>query len=433
MQALTLTIAAIASLLIAFLPPAQAFAVYVITLLFYPIYLVLQVGSLDISAARIAVTVLLLRCMLSPQLRQRFKWCPLDSWVTFGAIVSMVIPLISWRVPFTKTFENTAGHLMDTFLAYLVTRYCLTDHKAIVTAVKLIGIALAPLALLGVIESYTGWQSYNTLKVYCPWLQVAEPQLAERTGFYRAVGPFNHPILFGAAFAMFLPLVYWLRHEGGYWRRLNYLLVGLIAIGVLSSMSSGPWMMLIMTVALLVLEHFKQWVKPLLIFLVSSCIVVSTISNRPFYHVLASYADPIGGSGWHRAALIDLAIEHFGEWWLAGYGGSDPGWGSSLGMTRTDITNHYIVAGVKYGLLGLIALLGSLVMAILMLVRLHNSTKDSALRSWYWAMGIAIVILAISLNACCLFGQAGTLFYCILGFVGSSFNMSLRTVLDRFI
>jgi hypothetical protein len=337
----------------------------------------------------------------------------------------MVIPLISWPFAFMQTFENTGGHLTDTFLAYVVARYCLTDRKAIATAAKLIGLALAPLALLGAIESYTGWAPYHHLLVYRPWLPVIEPQLSVRTGYYRAMGPFNHPILFGAAFTMFLPLVYWLRHESGDWRGLSYLLVVPIAVGTLSSMSSGPWMMLVMTIAFLVLEHCKHWVKPLLIFAAFSCIAVGIISNRPFYHVLASYANHAGGSGWHRAKLIDLAIKHFDEWWLIGYGGLDPGWGPSLGMDRTDITNHYLIAAVQYGLLGVIALCGILAVGISTLVRLHNSTECPSLKSLYWALGIGLVTLAIGFNGFHLFGQADTLFYCVMGFVGSSANTRL--------
>jgi len=426
MQAITLTLAVIISWAVLLLPPAHAFSIYVITLLFYPVYLVVRLGPLDISLARIVVTVLLLRCLLNVSLREKFKWCRLDSWVTFGAIASLCIALIAWKLPVAKSFENEAGHLIDTYFAYLAARLCLTDYKAIVASVKWIAIAMIPLALLGVIESYTGWAPYYRLVTYCPWLQVSEPSLNIRSGFYRAVGPFSHPILFGAAFVMFLPMVCWLRHQGGRWRTGSYVIAGILAIGALSSMSSGPVMMLIFTSCFLLLERFKHYVKPIIIFVIISLVLVEVISNRTIHHVLASYADPIGGSGWHRAKLIDLAMENFGEWWLAGYGLQDSEWGVALGMTWTDITNHYLVAGVKYGLLGVIALCGVLVVGVSTLIRLHKSTTLPLLRSWYWAMGSIIVVLIISFNAFCLFGQANTLFYCILGIVGSSGNLTSK-------
>lgn len=429
MQSLTLLIAAIASCFVLYLPPAQAFAVYVISLLFYPVYLVVQLGPLNISVGRIVVAVLLLRCLLNIRIRANFKWCRLDWWVTFGAIANLCIALVAWKMPITKSFQNESGHIMDTYFAYLAARLCLTDYKTAVTSIKWIGLALIPLAVLGVIESYTGWGPYYRLVVYCPWRQVTEPSLAERVGFYRAIGPFSHSIMFGTAFTMFLPMVYWLRHQGGRWRSLNCLLIGALVVGVLSSMSSGPVVMLIFTSCFLLIERFKQFVKPIIILVAISCVLVGVVSNRTFYHVIASYVDPIGGGGWHRAKLMDLAIEHFNEWWLAGYGQIDPGWGESLGMSWTDITNHYLVIGVKYALLGIITLCGVLAVSISMLIQLHNSIQYPLLKSYYWALGSVMVALIISFNAIHLFGQAETLFYCILGFVGSSANIRLKTVL----
>jgi len=426
MQAVTLSIAIVGSILVLFLRPAKAFATYVTILIWYPTYLVVRVGSLDISTVRIVVSVLLLRCLLNPEIKKKLKWSRLDSWVTFAAVVAVIVPLFGSIMPLTRTLENRSGRLMDTYFAYLAARYCLADHRSIVTAAKWIAFAAIPLALLGIVESCTGWQSFNVLKVYCPWQEISEPQLNPRSGFYRALGPFNHSIAFGASLAVILPIVYCLRHETGFWRTLIHLLLGLIAVGVLSSMSSGPLMILIIIILCLTLEYFQYLVRPLIAFTIFSCVLVQIISNRSFYRVLVSHLNPIGGAGWHRAKIIDLAIEHFPEWWLAGYGGRDPGWGPSLGMTWTDITNHYVVAGVENGLVGIVALCGMLVTSLYMMIRLYRSTQEPALRSWYWALGSAIVTLAIGFNSILFSSQAGTLFYCILGFVGSLNNIALR-------
>ncbi|GAG42895.1 unnamed protein product, partial [marine sediment metagenome] len=215
-----------------------------------------------------------------------------------------------------------------------------------------------------------GWQPYLPFTQYCPWRP--ETLLIEpRTGFNRAIGPFGHPIMFGACFAMFLPLVYSLRHEKN-WRNLAYILSGAAIIGALSSMSGGPFSMMMVAVFCLALEKCKHWVKPLLIFFVISCIGTEIISNRPFYHVVLSRLNPIGGAWWHRARLIDLAIENIDEWWLAGYGGQDPGWGQFLGSSHTDVTNQFVLHGVQYGMLGVVALCVVLASVFSNLNRLHN-------------------------------------------------------------
>ncbi len=421
MTNITLTIAIAASMLVLYLRPAKAFAIFMATLLYYPSYLVLQLGIFDISVSRIVVGVLLLRCLANTRLRGNIKWCPLDTWVALSVATEIGIALASTRIPMLMVLENRSGWLMDTLFAYMVARFCITNREAMVTTVKWIGIALVPLALLGVIEALTGWQLYFAMMRYCPWELVVH--INPRLGFIRAIGPFSHSIMFGAVFVLFLPFVYSLRHERNYWRLLAYILSGVLILGALSSMSSGPWMMVLMIIGCLVLEHCKQWVKPLIIFIVVSCLIVEIISNRPLHHVIVSYANPIGGSGWYRAKLIDVAIEHFGEWWLAGYGGLDPGWGSALGMRQTDITNQYIIVAVRSGLFGLMAFCSMLTVAIFSVVRLYKSEKDLILRSWYWAMGSLIVVLIISFFSCTFFGQTATLFYCILGIVGSSGNL----------
>jgi len=193
-----------------------------------------------------------------------------------------------------------------------------------------------------------------------------------------------------------------------------------MVLGVLGSMSSGPLMMLLFSIVFLSLERCKHWVKPLLVLVLCGAAVIEVVSNRTLYHVIASYADPIGGTGWHRARLIDCAIETFGQWWFAGYGGGDPGWGEKLGMTWTDITNHYLVHGVKYGFLSIVAFVGILVSSLRRLIMIHNNRKDTAVKSWSWALGTVVIVLLISFNAFTAFGQTETLFYCILGFIGSS-------------
>jgi hypothetical protein len=426
MTGITLAIAIAGCLLVLCLRPAQAFAVYIILMLFYPSYLVVQLDVFDVSVSRFVVGVLLLRCFASPQLRSSFKWCRLDTWVALSMVVGIGVSVIFSHISVMQVLINRSGVLMDTFFAYLVARLCVTDRVAMVTAVKWIGVAIVPLAVLGVIEALTGWQPYFRTMVYCPWF--VHVNIDPRLGLFRAIGPFGHSIMFGAAFVLFLPFIYCLRHERNHWCPLAYLISVIVIIGALSSISSGPLMMVLMVIGCMALEHRKVLVKPLIVSAILSCIMVGIISNRPFYHVIASYSNPVGGTAWHRAKLIDLAIEHFDEWWLGGYGGLDPGWGKALGMGWTDITNHYILIGVQSGLLGVIVFCGVLAAAIMSLVRLYRTVADPVLRSWFWAMGSLIVVLIISFVSCTFFGQTITLFYCVLGMIGSSANLAPKSL-----
>jgi hypothetical protein len=178
--------------------------------------------------------------------------------------------------------------------------------------------------------------------------------------------------------------------------------------------------MIMVVVFCLGLEKRKHWVKPMLIFFISSCIFIGMASNRPFYHVLATrLANPLGGAGWHRARLIDLSIEHFDEWWLAGYGGKDPGWGPELGANHTDVTNEFVKFAVRFGILGVIALCAVLTQAFRDLISTHKKMAQPAAKSLCWAFGSLLLAVVVTWMSVGFFGQLSNLFYCCLGMIGS--------------
>jgi hypothetical protein len=156
----------------------------------------------------------------------------------------------------------------------------------------------------------------------------------------------------------------------------------MVIFGALSSMSSGPWVMLTAMVVCLAMEKHKPWVRPLLIVFVISCIGIQLIFQRSFYQVLIANANLAGGQGWQRVKLIDCAIRDFGEWCLLGYGERDPGWGLRGGTGyQTDLNNEFIAMGVRYGILGIMALCMVLATAFRGLIRASKESKDDELRS----------------------------------------------------
>jgi hypothetical protein len=436
MQGTVLAIGILCSVLVLTLRPKYALVVYITALLWFPDYLRVSIGTIDISAGRIIVTVLLLRCLNNDQLRSRFRWSQLDKWVALSMIVYVGMTIITQ--PTFASIENRGGFVIDTWFTYLVARFIITDREKLISIIKCIGIALIPLAILGCVESVSGWQPFEPLKSLRPWHQTTgteEIRREMRWGLTRAVGPFSHPILFGSGFAMFLPLIYYLRHEKNNWRRKAYILSVVVIIGALSSMSSGPWVMTIVVIFCLIIEKYQQWVRHILKFFIFSCIIVEILSNRTFYHVIFCRASRLGGAGWHRARLIDAAIENFNEWWLAGYGGKDPGWGHYFGMPFTDVTNEFILAGVKYGLAGLVILCIVLVVAFRGLISARKKTTNPADRSLYWALGCILLAVTVVWMSVSFFGQLIPLFYCVLGMIGSvsGFGEFRRVLVKRVI
>jgi len=429
MQGVTLLIAIVGSILALVLPPAYALAAYVATLLWYPDYLRVSIGTIEMSAGRIIVTVLLLRCLLNDELRRKFVWSALDTWVSLTIAVIVGVYCVACGFSYAA-IENRGGLITDTWFAYLAARFTITDKDALIRFIKTTGLVLAPLAIHGIVEATTGWQPFYQLAQFRRW-RPAEVEAGgtigtqARWGLTRAIGPFSHPILFGNCFAMFLPINWALRRQRGYWRTWAYALSAMVVLGAISSMSSGPWGALTVVILCLVLEKYKRWLKAILMGLVVLCILAEIGSNRPLYHVMFSYLNFGKGDWYQRARLIDAAIDNFGQWWLAGYGGRDPGWGSREGGyfwgNFTDMNNEFLLVGVQAGILAVIGLCGVLVVAFRGLSYAAGQTKDVQLESIYWSLGCSLVGVIAAWQGVNFFGQMNALFYCLLGTIGASF------------
>jgi hypothetical protein len=144
--------------------------------------------------------------------------------------------------------------------------------------------------------------------------------------------------------------------------------------------------------------------------------------------VFLTRMNPLGGAGYHRARLIDSAIQHFDEWWAVGYRGLDPGWLPISAITFTDVTSMFLLNGTQYGILGIVTFCGMLICAMREMIRLHNCSTDPGLRSWAWALGSTVLIVIFACVGSNIRGQVQLLFYVILGMIGSSSNLRPKVV-----
>lgn len=433
MQNVTLIIAVILVTLVLNLRPRKALVIYIASLLWYPSYLAVSIGTIDIVLGRFVVGALFLRCLCDDKIRTRFKWSRLDKWVALSMIIYVGITF--YTRPTWMMVENRGGFIMDTWLAYMVARFIITDRASLIYVVKSVSIILLPLAILGCIEAVSGWQPFVPLRRFSPWNpEYGVTNVGGRWGFTRAIGPFQHPIMFGGCFAMFLPLIWYLRYEKKEWKSLAYIFSVTAVVGALSSMSSGPWIMIIAIVFCFLLERRKKWVKPALFAFIILCILIQISSSTAFYYVLFNYGSKLGGAGLHRAMLIDIAIKNFDQWWLVGTKGLDPGWGHYFHMDHTDVTNEYLLAGIKYGILGIIVLCCMLFVAFKQIIAAYKKAITPETKSLYWSLGSGLFAIVVVWTSVSFFGQLMPLFYCVFGMTGSSvlfLQNSKRTIVNR--
>jgi hypothetical protein len=170
-----------------------------------------------------------------------------------------------------------------------------------------------------------------------------------REGHIRAQGPFAHAILAGTVGAVCLPLTVSLWNLSR-----KFAVIGSLACSLMvyASTSSGPVMSAFSAIFALLVWRHRQKRRMLVWLMILGYVVLDMIMKDPAYFILARIDITGGSTGWHRARLIQSAIEHLPEWWLAGtdYTRHWMPSGVSWSGAHTDITNHYIQLGVWGGL-----------------------------------------------------------------------------------
>lgn len=225
---------------------------------------------------------------------------------------------------------------------YFLLRIFCRSLEDVMTLCRITAVLLIPLSLLVIPERVTGHNLFAALG--------GVPAISElREGRFRAQGPFAHSILAGTVGAVCLPLMIAL------WQKQRKTAVaGIVACCslVFASASSGPIMSVLAAVGALLMWHWRQKMRLIRWSAVLGYIGLDLVMKAPAYYVL-SHIDLTGSStSWHRARLIESAIEFLPEWWLSGtdYTRHWMPTGVPWSSDHTDITNHYLRMGVLGGL-----------------------------------------------------------------------------------
>jgi len=432
MEGITLCVGLAAAALVLLLPPRYGILVFLAVLLCYPDYLRIMVFGCTVSAGRLVVITLLTRCLLDEQLRHGFRWTKLDTLVIAADAVYMLAFCCNHADSLTAGIKYQSGAMVDTTFAYFASRLIINDRAVLVRLVKAAAIVLVIMAFLGAFEAVTTISPYKGLLKYHFYadrslgivlFQDQEVLVGHgheaRLGFFRAQGPHGHPIIFGASFVLFLPLV-WKLFSHTRWKSLRAPVCGAIVVGGASSVSSTPFTGVFAVLAGLAFERFERWGKQLFVLFILSCVFLEFYTDRPhFYYVFLGRLSIQPNTGYARGRLIDEALKHFPEYWLTGYG-SDPGWGQEVsGTTFTDVTVNYVALAVKHGVFGLLAYLAIVFNLLFSLWRKYRRSVETFDRNICWALIVSIAVTVVLDLGVTPFGVLPSLYSIVFGIGGS--------------
>jgi len=420
MQGVTLSIALAASAVLFVLPVKYWLVVYMATVAWYPSYLTVKIGTVDFSVTRIVILAIYANLFLQTDLPKRFKFMWLDKLIITYFLCQIAAGVITTS-SLIAFLENRAGAVFDMVLPYFAVRMIIRSRSEYLTLLKSILIIAVPLTVVGFYQSSTGHNPVSFLRKYHAW-NITHIAVRARHGFYRANVTFPEEIMFGLFFAMLGPVCAGILGYSKKYRTLWGMGLGLMGVGLFSSMSSGPMLAAVLSIPFIAFYRWRRHWKPVAMIIIVMCGSIEIISNRHFYDVLGGFTfNP--ATAWYRSRLISVALYEGGMsgHWLTGFGYFvDPGWGPEIdGRGHTDLVNHYLLILCRYGLIGLLPFLAVAVAVVKRLVYAYRLTVFVSDRWLIWCLAAALFGLSGAMVSVSLFGQPRTILYILLGFCGA--------------
>jgi hypothetical protein len=295
------------------------------------------------------------------------------------------------------------GRLADTLLCYLVFRALVRtaeDFRWLLRA--MVPLLLAYVGLLG-LEVSSGRNPFEAMGAVT-WDDLRNERV-------RAMGSFRNPSLLGTLGAALLPLYVALALSR---RRRGTALAGIAASAciVLLANSGGPLAAAGMGIVGWMCWPARRQTRVVTGLLLAGIIFMGVLMEAPVWYLLERVSYLTGGSGWHRAHLLDMAARHFDSWWLAGMAVEQArDWFPYvLEATGTaDITNNFLAFGLNAGVVAIalfVLLIARTFAAIGRAIARSNARPAGRADSHLlWALGCTLLVHVVTWMGITYFDQ----------------------------
>lgn len=311
------------------------------------------------------------------------------------------------------------GAAVDAFCSYFVFRALAqtdVDLKWFLGAFLLL---LVPYVCILSVESYTGQN---------PFAILGAGFFDIRDGRLRALASFRNSSSLGTLGASFLPLYIGIAIIGQ--RRLLGLLgVAMSCAVVYFSNSGGPASAALFGLLAWLAWPLRERMKQVRLVMALALICLGLVMKAPIWYLPARISDISGGGGWHRSRVLELAAERFGDWWLAGMDLSQTRQWFTYVLDATgsaDITNNFLVFGLRGGAGSLVLLILLLVMAFSALgIVMRSRKKQPGNDIFLWSLGCMLVVHIASWFGISYFDQITVFWFMHLAAISSVFQQHL--------
>jgi hypothetical protein len=231
----------------------------------------------------------------------------------------------------------------------------------------------------------------------------------------RCQGAFAHPILAGCFWAALMPLMAAVWYRKGA-RLLTLAGLASSAVIVVMCASSTPVFAVLLGalgMSLIVVRWWMRWITWAIVLVLCG---LHLIMIAPVWHLLARVSAVGGSTGWHRYSLIDKFVNNWREWLLHGSSQGTAHWGYGL----FDVTNYYVIQGMRGGLLLLLVFLVVLYVGFRSTGKTWRAARKDRLKLMTaWALGVCLAQHCANLIAVTYFGQINLVWCLQLAMIAS--------------
>lgn len=353
--------------------------------------------------------------------RGDLRWIRLG-WIDLLIIIQIIATIVSRTVLWGdfRVMAGAVGSGLELLSLYFVIRASIRSLEDVRLAARGLGVIALLVAPLFLLELSTGRNLFSVFGGVREYTVIREGKL-------RCQGAFSHPILAGCFFALMAPMwIASLYRESGGRRLLAAASLVAASLIVVACASSTPVALFIAAPLLWLLYPMRFWMRYAWIAAILLLCFLHMVMKKPVWHLVARI-DLVGGStGYHRFHLIDRCIANFSEWWLVG-AKSTGHWGLGL----EDVTNQFVLEGVRGGVVALVALVLQFVFALAAIGELLRQSWQrsrtgridpkaaSVEEATIFGFGVMIVAAMLMFLAVSYFGQTVLIWALVIGAAGS--------------
>jgi len=365
------------------------------------------IATLDFDFLRILVLFGALRVLVQHE-AAGFRWCRLDTAVILWGLSSALFYTV--RLGTVAAFVNRLGFCFDAIGMYLLFRCLIRSWQDLDGVVRGFLWISIPLAALFLVERATGRNMFSIFG--------GVPEItAIREGRLRCQGAYAHAILAGCFWAPILPLLvvrWWKSSQDRVWA-VGGSMAALIIIYCCAS--STPVLSALSGIVGGGMFWFRRQMKIIRWGVLGVLVTLHVAMNAPVWHLIARVSAVGGSTGYHRYRLIDQTIRHFMDWCVMGCSGHTVlSWGIWMG----DVTNQYILEGVRGGFVTMCLFVYCIVLAFSNIGKLWRRQRPQSYKQKLaWALGVSLFAHCCSFIGVSYFGQINILWYMHLAIIGS--------------